>query len=208
MQWYLVATLCIPSVFMVGLILMPGALPAFQAPGLDFLPTYLLAFVFKFFAAPFTEEPAWRGFALPRMQERFGPLVGTLALGFLWGLWHLPFWLLIPGHSGAGTGLLGIGIPFIEWLAFIMGFSILITWVFNHARGGVLLAMLLHASINATVDTFPGAFLPVLFPPAVAAHTGIPLLTEVSMLVLGILIVLTTRGRLGYDHHQEDKRTS
>jgi hypothetical protein len=48
MQWYLVATLCIPTLFMVGLILMPGALPAFRAPGLDFLLTYLLAFVFKF----------------------------------------------------------------------------------------------------------------------------------------------------------------
>ena len=202
-QWYLITVLAIPALTIVGLLLMPGGLSAFRVPGPDFLLTYLLAFISKFFAAPFTEEPAWRGFALPRLQERHGPLVGTLILGILWGLWHLPFWLFIPGHSGAGTGFLGIVIPFIEWLGFIMGFTILITWVFNHTHGSVLPAMLFHASINATVDTFPASFLPALFPPAVAAHTGIPLLTEVCMLILGVLIVLATHGRLGYNQSRQ-----
>jgi membrane protease YdiL (CAAX protease family) len=203
-QWYLIAVLSIPALFIVTLILMPDGFTAFQVPTLGFLFTYLMAFLSKFFAAPFTEQPGWRGFAQPRLQERYGPLVGTLILGLLWGLWHLPFWLLLPGHSGAGSGLLGIGVPFMEWLAFIVGFTILIAWVFNHTRGSVLLAMLFHASINSTVETFPGTLFPALFPPVLAAHAGIPLWTEMGMLMVGILIIIVTRGRLGYDQYQRE----
>jgi membrane protease YdiL (CAAX protease family) len=174
-QWYIVAVLFIPALFITSLLVTPGGLSAFQVPSLGFLFTYLVAFLSKFFAAPFTEQPGWRGFAQPRLQEQYGPLKGTLILGLLWGLWHLPFWVLLPGHSGAGSGLLGIGIPFMEWLAFIMGFTILIAWVFNHTRGNLLLAMLFHASINSTAETFPGTFFPALFPPAITAHVGIPL---------------------------------
>lgn len=36
------------------------------------------------------EEPGWRGFALPRLQKQYGPIVGTLILGTLHGIWHLP----------------------------------------------------------------------------------------------------------------------
>lgn len=203
-QWYLVAMLSIPVLFILSLLLMPGGLTTFTMPSLNFLFTYLLAFVFKFFAAPFTEEPGWRGYAQPLLQERYGPLGGSLILGLFWGLWHLPFWVLIPGHSGAGTGWLGIGIPFAKWMAFIMGFTVLITWVSNHTRGSVLLAMLFHASINSTVESFPGTFFPTLFPPAVAAHAGIPLITEIGMLIIGVVIVLVTRGRLGYDQYRRD----
>ncbi|MGE5072796.1 MAG: type II CAAX prenyl endopeptidase Rce1 family protein [Anaerolineae bacterium] len=203
-QWFLVAVLAIPMLFVVSLLVMPGGLVAFRLPGASFLPTYLLGFLFKFFAAPFTEEPGWRGFAQPRMQAKYGPLAGTLMLGLWWGAWHLPFWVLIPGHSGAGTGLAGIGVPFLEWMAFIMGFSVLIAWVFNHTHMSVLLPMLLHASINITVETFPGALFPTAFPPAVAAHAGIPLWVEVGMLITGAVIVVATRGRLGYEQYLGD----
>src|SRR6185503_15449133 len=37
----------------------------------------------------FGEEFGWRGLAYPRLAERHGPVVGSLILGSVWGLWHL-----------------------------------------------------------------------------------------------------------------------
>ena len=64
------------------------------------LPTYLLTLIVGVILGPLWEEPGWRGFALPRLQAQFGPLVGTLILGVLWALWHIPGYL--GGWMGAG----------------------------------------------------------------------------------------------------------
>jgi membrane protease YdiL (CAAX protease family) len=49
------------------------------------VPSYFLAFT-----AFFGEEYGWRCFLQPLLQKRFGVLGGTLVLGVVWGLWHLP----------------------------------------------------------------------------------------------------------------------
>jgi len=36
------------------------------------------------------EEPGWRGFDLPRLEEQFKPAISTLLLGIIWALCHLP----------------------------------------------------------------------------------------------------------------------
>jgi len=88
------------------------------------------------------EEFGWRGFALPRLQAQYGPIVAAIILGALQGLWHLPFLF---------TPLLG---PFtleklITFILTAIGGVFLYNWVFNNARGSVLIAILMHASGNA-----------------------------------------------------------
>jgi uncharacterized protein len=87
------------------------------------------------------EEIGWRGFALPRLQSRYGPLPASLIVGMAWALWHAPIWY-IP-EAGFHT------LPFGVFVLFTVAMSILFTWLYTGAAGSVLLPALAHAAINA-----------------------------------------------------------
>src|SRR5215471_20883036 len=84
------------------------------------------------FGSPLGEEPGWRGFALPRLQQRYGPLAGSLVLGPLWALWHLP---LFYTAWGASYQIIGIPLGLLLFTFVIMGTTIVMTWLFNHTKG-------------------------------------------------------------------------
>src|ERR687894_1659166 len=91
-QWYLFALIGVPLIMLLGTVVVSGDQPNLGAlGGPSYVLSYLAFFVLVFiFGGPLFEEPGWRGFALPRLERRHGPLVGTLILGVLWALWHLP----------------------------------------------------------------------------------------------------------------------
>jgi membrane protease YdiL (CAAX protease family) len=94
------------------------------------------------------EELAWRGFALPRLQERHSALTSSLLLGLVWVLFHLPLFLTSTGFPLDVLGILSRSIQ-------LVGASVIFTWLYNHTRGSVLLAYLLHGSANTWTRVFP-----------------------------------------------------
>ena len=193
-QWYLFALIGVPLIMLLGTVVVSGDLPNLGAlGGPSYVLSYLAFFVLVFiFGGPLLEEPGWRGFALPRLERLHGPLVGTLILGVLWALWHLPEFL-VPSWaaSSGGGGILGI----TEFVVITITFAIIITWVFNNTYASLLLAMLVHASI----DTF-GSALGEIFP-APAASSTLPLL--IGFGAVAVVLVVLTRGRLGYRRDPE-----
>jgi membrane protease YdiL (CAAX protease family) len=93
-----------------------------------------------FLGGPVNEEAGWRGFALPKLQERFGPFVASLILALLWALWHWPLFL-IPDWNSASPW---------QYVLILVGVSLLLTWATNLARFGILVAMVLHAFFNTS----------------------------------------------------------
>jgi membrane protease YdiL (CAAX protease family) len=95
------------------------------------------------------EELGWRGYALPLLLEKRSPVTASLILGVLWGFWHLPTFL-VPGTPQ-------YGLPLTAFVLLTIEYSILMTWLFLHTRGSVLLATLFHGAINLSQGIFLGA---------------------------------------------------
>ena len=201
--WYLFVLIGFPALILLSILVLPGAIAAFRAPAPGFVFAYLVSYVFYFIlGGALGEVPGWCGFALPRQQQRSGPLVGTLILGVLWGLLALPLFL-IPGYNGAGTSFVGISIPFIEFVISITALAVIVTWVFNNTRGSLLLAMLLIASFNTAFNTF----LLRLFP-SLPGHAPVFQSLYIVLIVVALLIILATRGRLSYQRYQRETALS
>jgi membrane protease YdiL (CAAX protease family) len=86
------------------------------------------------------EEPGWRGYAVPRLQHGRSALVASLILGVLIAGWHLP--------------LIVVGQVYYPDIALILAAVIVFNWVFNNAKGSVLIIMLMHAANNAVSGSF------------------------------------------------------
>jgi membrane protease YdiL (CAAX protease family) len=201
--WYLFILLGIPALFVLGVIAQPGALASFQGfPNgnwAGYLIYYLVNFVIIFFAGgPLAEEPGWRGFALPRLQKRFGPLWGTLLLGVVWAFWHLPDFLTRAQGGGPGTGWGTFLTNLPIFVLLVVAFSVVLAWVYNHTQGSIFIAILLHASVNTA------GILPELFPvPDIPIFTMSNTALLIGLAIPALLILILTRGRLGYQPGQE-----
>jgi len=88
----------------------------------------------------FAEEIGWRGFLLPRLQEKHSPFVSSIIVGFLWGIWHLNF-------TG---GILG----FILYTISIIEMSVLMTWLFNKTNLNLTLMIVWHFMYNLSSHIF------------------------------------------------------
>ncbi len=149
--WYAVA-IGLPIALELVTVALNVALGA-HAPTWDVMrpwPTILgMTALYMVFSGPLGEELGWRGFALPRLLERFaahpyGALIASLILGVIHAAWHLP--MLLVGE---------MDVPSI--LGTIIG-AVLVTWLVQHTQGSVLLAVLFHAANQNS-----GRFLSPLF---------------------------------------------
>jgi membrane protease YdiL (CAAX protease family) len=189
--WYVFILVGAPALFLLGIIVQPGMLTSFQGLTRGVLVSYPLAFIVMFLTIALPEEIGWRGFALPRMQPRYGPLCGTLLLGILWGFWHL-LYFLTPDHGGGpGIGATTSLVSFLIFLLLMVALAIIFTWVFNDTQGSVFIASVLQTSFDTPQVVLIPLFLAV-------NETTLNLAGLIGFGVPALLIVALTRGRLGY----------
>jgi membrane protease YdiL (CAAX protease family) len=136
LAWWAFLVLGIPAIVYAGAAIK-GTLgqPFPFSPWYEVLPALALGLVI----GPI-EELGWRGVALPLLQRRFAPLWASLILAGAWGLWHVPAFFL----SGTPQSAWSIG----PYLVGVVAITLILTPMFNAARGSILIAALFHFQLN------------------------------------------------------------
>jgi membrane protease YdiL (CAAX protease family) len=145
LRWYVVA-LGLPAV--ISFIAMSLAIPL-GSPVVERSSSTIFFLSPMLFVLAIGEELGWRGFALSRLMESRSALSASLILGAVWAVFHWP--LFLPGQMLAveGTSILTHS-PTVIVLA------ILYTWIYQHTRGSVLMAVLFHGAFNTFNPIFLG----------------------------------------------------
>lgn len=110
------------------LISVYGSQAVFMAP---------IAILFAFPGA-FAEEVGWRGYVLPRLQNKQSALISSVVVGIFWGAWHIP--LLIYFGDLDANDFFGYLLAVLN----IVPVAILYTWLYNNTHGSLLLVTLFH----------------------------------------------------------------
>lgn len=190
--WYPIVLIGVPVLLVGGTAALPGAAASLHAPSIAVAVAYLPLLVVQVLTTGMAEEPGWRDFALPLIQRRHGASLGTLILGLVWGCWHLPLFFTSWSLGGTRPDTTHWWITVGTFLLMAVAISYLITWVFNHTRESLPVALLLHASNN----TVASLVLPGLF-----ADTHESWMLGAGVIGYGtvaVVLLIVTRGRLGY----------
>ncbi len=192
-HWYLIACFGPLVVTLAGISVVYGLSPIGALPQQgSALIGYGVQVVVVAALVSLWEETGWGGFMFTRLQPRYGALVAALLVAPCMGGIHLPL-LFIPGAVTTTTLTPGLFLFAILELLVLLSvpFRVFAAWVYNNARGSLLILGLLHSSFDATTGA---VLLPLLLPKGV--DTTAELL--VAFTVVAMLLVLLTRGRLAY----------
>lgn len=199
------------ALFLPGVLTMIGVLVGValggKMPGFTFFrKEWYLApvfFLITIIGGPLGEEFGWRGFALPKLQNKWGPLIGTLVLGLVWGLWHVPEFLRPESlHHEIGLAFLPL------YVAGSLSLSIFMTWVYNKTHDSLLVGGFIYHN----ADNFWGVVLTTEVTMTAAlkgegSSTLDLLLWKVAIVVAvlaAVALVIATKGKLGFSE-KDDK---
>lgn len=180
LRWYLASL--IPAGLTVLTVLayrLTGGLPEGGVPLTAGF--WVSLFLVMFLTGATGEEPGWRGFALPRLLERFSPLKAGLLLGLAWNFWHLPLWFTT---GSSGTTLL-------YYILFhtvgIVSLGMVMVWIYLRVPDSLVPMFLAHFTFNFGIT--------LVGPTGLGLGASLPLMGWLAgLLLLTALIIWAFKG--------------
>ncbi len=203
-RWYLLILVGVPFAFLLCSSVLLGVSPllALIQKWPLYFTLYLPNVLIIVLAVQIWEETGWSGFATPNLQKSFGAVRAALILGPLWALWHLPSFF-VPGQIFEHkVGIITMIVQMVLLVIFATLTRIIMIWVFNNTKGSLLIAILLHASLDATNSA--SAFITHLLSHAQLGGFGFG--NILAIFVGALLILIFTRGRLSYHSGRVEKQ--
>jgi len=141
--WWFFLLVGIPAIVYLGAALKGSISDPFPfSPWTQVFPALVAAFFLGTI-----EEFGWRGLALPLLQRRMAPFWAGLILGIIWAVWHIPAFLM--------SGMAHSTWSFLPFFGGVVAISVILTPLFNTARGSLLIAYLFHFQMMNPI--FPDA---------------------------------------------------
>ena len=161
-RWYALMLLTAPLLY-VGVSLALSLTSPVYLPGIlatsDKASLLLFGIAYGFIGGGLLEELGWTGFAVPTLLRlRYGVLGTGLIVGSLWGVFHF----IVNGWAGVTfSGALSVAIflplQLFSTVAGLTAFRVLMVWVYERTGESMLAAMLMHASLSASMLIFSPA---------------------------------------------------
>lgn len=175
--WFVIALLLMLTLSVLGVLLVSvlSGQPLFAWTEAFMASESMRNLAVTFFATalyggPLGEEAGWRGFALPRLQKRFDPLLASVWLGLAWVLWHLPLHVTGYYNQAFGDPVSGLLVRTFTTIPL----TIIFTWLYNRAKGNLLVMVCLHTAVNVTSSL-------------IAPGTGLYITTSIAVVLMVVL---------------------
>ncbi|MCE7043181.1 CPBP family intramembrane glutamic endopeptidase [Dyadobacter sp. CY312] len=138
------------------------------------------------FAGPLGEELGWRGYLLPKLQERYSSFKCGVLIGLVWFCWHIPLFFAPVGALVANGDITVLYVS--VYLIATMCLSFLFTYLSNITQGSVFVAILTHLSINSGLAI-------VFFPTLMSSENYLSVirLAVIPLVIFTIYIVYKTK---------------
>jgi uncharacterized protein len=182
-MWVLLGPLLI---FLCSFLIFPTFISSGSPASWRWHPSVLTGLWFPMFnynllGGPLFEEPGWRGFLQPRLEEILQPWLAAICVGIMWAAWHIPLFFVTWSSASPASFLL------IE-----IGVSILMAFAVRSAGKAILVAILMHAAFNASSQFLD----PFLGQTATRSRPSAEMTLAFAYLFVAGSIVLFTRGSL------------
>ena len=151
-KWPLITIAVFTLLSAVSIAFGTGLL-GFEMPTMDYIKAIganplniLLVLLLSLISGPLNEEFGWRGYALDRLLLKFGFLKGSLILGFIWAIWHLP-WYFTSGQVQYNL-LKDSVFHAVMFIPSVMMLSVFVSFVYIKTVRSILAGALVHMFSN------------------------------------------------------------
>lgn len=182
--WYVMSILLMPIVMILLWFFGRHFNIPFENP-FSKIQNVLPVFIIISIQAGLGEEIGWRGLMTPTLNKKMNLLLAAIFTGILWGLWHTPLFFIEEMFQSEITAQVGFFIGMGWYILFLVGSSILYSFVVKKSGGSLVGAILFHGSLNTSTWLVNANDVSV-------SLAGLQALT-ITVFIISIILYLITR---------------